>query len=157
MSGREVKSNASGNGSAAVAVPTKFEVTTLPVADVDRAKAFYQRLGWRLDIDFKPSPDTRGVQFTPPGSKVHAFGDGSETKPDPRVFRAFANRMVSPRAAWYVANLPGIEDSLSVVQAPYPMPVAGTTLKIPPSNSAYYPSTGWVWKSFHFPSATWSL
>jgi hypothetical protein len=47
------------------------------------------------------------TQFTPPGSKIHAFGDGSETKPDQRVFRAFANRMVSPRAAWYVANLGG--------------------------------------------------
>jgi hypothetical protein len=85
------------------------------------------------------------TQFTPPGSKVHAFGDGSETKPDPRVFRAFANRMVSPRAAWYVANLGGsLEDSMSVLQAPYPMPVSGTSLKVPPSNSAYYPSTGWV-------------
>jgi hypothetical protein len=84
------------------------------------------------------------IEFNPPGATVHAFGDASETKPDPRVFRAFANRMVSPRAAWYVANLPGIEDSLSVVQAPYPMPVAGTLNKSPPSNSAYYPSTGWV-------------
>ena len=45
----------------------KFEVTTLPVADVDRAKAFYQRLGWRLDIDFEPAPGARGVQFTPAG------------------------------------------------------------------------------------------
>ena len=54
----------------------RFEVTTLPVADVDRAKAFYQRLGWRLDIDFKPSPDTRGVQFTPPGSPASIqFGE----------------------------------------------------------------------------------
>ena len=59
------------------AVPTRFEVTTLPVADVDRAKAFYQRLGWRLDIDFKPTPDTRGVQFTPPGSPASIqFGEG---------------------------------------------------------------------------------
>jgi catechol 2,3-dioxygenase-like lactoylglutathione lyase family enzyme len=48
--------------------PMAFEVTTLPVADVDRAKAFYVSLGWRLDIDFKPAPDTRGVQITPPGS-----------------------------------------------------------------------------------------
>jgi len=84
------------------------------------------------------------TQFTPPGSKVHAFGDGAETKPDPRVFRAFANRMASPRAAWYAANLSGLEDSLAVLQAPYPMPVANTTLKVPPSSSAYYPSTGWV-------------
>ena len=59
------------------AVPMRFEVTALPVADVDRAKAFYQRLGWRLDIDFKPTPDTRGVQFTPPGSPASIqFGEG---------------------------------------------------------------------------------
>jgi catechol 2,3-dioxygenase-like lactoylglutathione lyase family enzyme len=62
------------------ALPARFEVTTLPVADVDRAKAFYQRLGWRLDIDFKPSPDTRGVQLTPPGSPASIqFGEGTTT------------------------------------------------------------------------------
>jgi catechol 2,3-dioxygenase-like lactoylglutathione lyase family enzyme len=61
-----------------------FEVTTLPVADVDRAKAFYQRLGWRLDIDFKPSPHTRGVQFTPPGSSASIqFGEGTTTMSEP--------------------------------------------------------------------------
>jgi catechol 2,3-dioxygenase-like lactoylglutathione lyase family enzyme len=61
-------------------IPMRFEVTTLPVADVDRAKDFYQRLGWRLDIDFKPSPDTRGVQFTPPGSPASIqFGEGTTT------------------------------------------------------------------------------
>ena len=64
----------------ATAVPMRFEVTTLPVADVDRAKAFYQRLGWRLDIDFKPTPDTRGVQVTPPGSPASIqFGQGPTT------------------------------------------------------------------------------
>ena len=62
------------------AIPARLEVTTLPVADVDRAKAFYQRLGWRLDIDFKPTPDTRGVQFTPPGSQASIqFGQGTTT------------------------------------------------------------------------------
>jgi catechol 2,3-dioxygenase-like lactoylglutathione lyase family enzyme len=66
--------------SGAAAVPMRFEVTTLPVADVDRAKAFYQRLGWRLDIDFKPTPETRGVQFTPPGSPASIqFGEGTTT------------------------------------------------------------------------------
>ncbi len=54
-----------------------FEVTLLPVADVDRAKAFYLSLGWRLDIDFEPAPDTRGVQITPPGSPASIqFGSG---------------------------------------------------------------------------------
>jgi catechol 2,3-dioxygenase-like lactoylglutathione lyase family enzyme len=62
------------------AVPAKFEVTTLPVADVDRAKAFYLSLGWRLDIDFKPTPETRGVQMTPPGSASSIqFGQGTTT------------------------------------------------------------------------------
>jgi catechol 2,3-dioxygenase-like lactoylglutathione lyase family enzyme len=62
------------------ALAAKFEVTTLPVADVDRAKAFYERLGWRLDIDFKPTPDTRGVQLTPPGSHASIqFGEGTTT------------------------------------------------------------------------------
>ena len=52
----------------------------MPVADVDRAKAFYQRLGWRLDIDFKPTENTRGVQFTPPGSPASIqFGQGTTT------------------------------------------------------------------------------
>jgi catechol 2,3-dioxygenase-like lactoylglutathione lyase family enzyme len=61
-------------------VPMRFEVTTLPVADVDRAKAFYERLGWRLDIDFKPTEHTRGVQFTPPGSPASIqFGEGHTT------------------------------------------------------------------------------
>jgi catechol 2,3-dioxygenase-like lactoylglutathione lyase family enzyme len=49
-------------------VPMKFEVTPLPVTDFDRAKAFYQRLGWRLDIDLQFTEQIRGVQFTPPGS-----------------------------------------------------------------------------------------
>jgi catechol 2,3-dioxygenase-like lactoylglutathione lyase family enzyme len=58
----------------------KFEVTTLPVADVDRAKDFYLRLGWRLDIDFKPDENTRVVQFTPPGSQASIqFGHGTTT------------------------------------------------------------------------------
>jgi catechol 2,3-dioxygenase-like lactoylglutathione lyase family enzyme len=56
---------------------TKFEVTTLPVGDVDRAKGFYASLGWRLDIDFEPAPNSRVVQFTPPGSAASVqFGFG---------------------------------------------------------------------------------
>ncbi len=46
----------------------KLEVVVLPVADVDRAKAFYQGLGWRLDADFPFDNGFRVVQFTPPGS-----------------------------------------------------------------------------------------
>jgi catechol 2,3-dioxygenase-like lactoylglutathione lyase family enzyme len=46
----------------------KFEIVVIPVSDVDRAKAFYGRLGWRLDADFASGTDYRVVQFTPPGS-----------------------------------------------------------------------------------------
>lgn len=54
-----------------------LEVVTLPVADVDRAKSFYEGLDWKLDIDFEPSPGLRGVQLTPPGSPCSIqFGIG---------------------------------------------------------------------------------
>src|SRR3954465_13236436 len=49
-------------------VAMKFEVTPIPVTDFDRAKAFYQRLGWRLDIDLQFTEQVRAVQFTPTGS-----------------------------------------------------------------------------------------
>jgi catechol 2,3-dioxygenase-like lactoylglutathione lyase family enzyme len=46
----------------------KFEVVVIPVADVDRSKEFYTKLGWRLDADFPFDNGFRVVQFTPPGS-----------------------------------------------------------------------------------------
>src|SRR4051794_32819520 len=49
-------------------VDLKLEIVVIPVADVDRAKAFYTRLGWRLDADFAADDGWRVVQVTPPGS-----------------------------------------------------------------------------------------
>jgi catechol 2,3-dioxygenase-like lactoylglutathione lyase family enzyme len=46
----------------------KLEVVVIPVSDVDRAKEFYSRLGWRLDADRTAGSAFRLVQFTPPGS-----------------------------------------------------------------------------------------
>jgi catechol 2,3-dioxygenase-like lactoylglutathione lyase family enzyme len=58
-------------------VDMKLEVVVLPVADVDRAKRFYQALGWRLDADFAGEGDFRVVQLTPPGSSCSViFGTG---------------------------------------------------------------------------------
>jgi catechol 2,3-dioxygenase-like lactoylglutathione lyase family enzyme len=48
----------------------KLEVVVVPVSDVDRAKRFYEQLGFRLDADFVKGPDFRVVQFTPPGSEA---------------------------------------------------------------------------------------
>src|SRR5690348_5023471 len=49
-------------------VDTKLEIVVIPVSDVDRAKEFYGRLGWRLDADYDNGADFRVIQFTPPGS-----------------------------------------------------------------------------------------
>jgi catechol 2,3-dioxygenase-like lactoylglutathione lyase family enzyme len=49
-------------------IDLKLEVVVVPVSDVDRAKAFYLGLGWRLDADFSNDDDWRVVQLTPPGS-----------------------------------------------------------------------------------------
>ena len=60
MSNTEIRS--------AHAVDMKLEVVVIPVSDVDRAKRFYSKLGWRLDIDYSAGDDFRVIQFTPPGS-----------------------------------------------------------------------------------------
>ena len=56
-----------------------IEAITLPVADVDRAKAFYEQAGWHLDVDTQPTEGMRVVQLTPPGSDCSVtFGVGME-------------------------------------------------------------------------------
>src|SRR5579862_5961999 len=61
-------------------VDMKLEVQVIPVSDVDRSKAFYERLGWRLDDDVAPFDGLRIVQFTPPGSGTSVdFGRGLTT------------------------------------------------------------------------------
>ena len=58
-------------------VDMKLEVVTVPVSDVDRAKRFYQSLGWRLDADIVVGDNFRVVQLTPPHSACSiAFGRG---------------------------------------------------------------------------------
>jgi len=58
-------------------VDMKLEIVVVPVSDVDKAKDFYQGLGWRLDADFAAGEDFRVVQLTPPGSPCSViFGAG---------------------------------------------------------------------------------
>jgi len=58
-------------------IDMNLEVVTLPVSDVDRAKRFYQSLGWRLDVDLAAGDDFRAVQLTPPHSQCSiSFGKG---------------------------------------------------------------------------------
>jgi len=55
----------------------KLEVLVIPVSDVDRAKAFYEKMGFRLDIDYAANEKFRVLQFTPPNSEASIiFGKG---------------------------------------------------------------------------------
>jgi catechol 2,3-dioxygenase-like lactoylglutathione lyase family enzyme len=74
MSTAEARSDSSGSAA------MHLEIQVIPVSDVDRAKKFYQRLGWRLDDDAAPLDGLRIVQFTPPGSGASiTFGTGLTT------------------------------------------------------------------------------
>ena len=77
MASTEVSSDSTSEGRGAQGLDMALEVVTLPVSDVDRAKRFYQSLGWRLDIDLAVGDAVRVVQFTPPHSpcSIH-FGKG---------------------------------------------------------------------------------
>ena len=81
MSTQTSKEHATHIPSAAT-VDMKLEVVAIPVSDVDRAKRFYEGLGWRLDGDFSGENNFRGIQMTPPGSpcSIH-FGRGVTTAP----------------------------------------------------------------------------
>jgi catechol 2,3-dioxygenase-like lactoylglutathione lyase family enzyme len=80
MSSTDVAADAAANASTRQGMAMKLEVVILPVADVDRAKAFYQGLGWRLDADISNGDTFRVVQLTPPASEasIH-FGKGLST------------------------------------------------------------------------------
>jgi catechol 2,3-dioxygenase-like lactoylglutathione lyase family enzyme len=77
MAGTDTSGGPTSGTQSQLGVDMKLEVVTLPVSDVDRAKRFYQSLGWRLDADFAAGDDFRAVQLTPPHSQcsIH-FGKG---------------------------------------------------------------------------------
>jgi catechol 2,3-dioxygenase-like lactoylglutathione lyase family enzyme len=75
MSTNKVRNNDAPRNAGVARIDMKLEVLVIPVSDVDRAKEFYERIGWRRDSDRSIGEDFRLVQFTPPGSwcSVH-FG-----------------------------------------------------------------------------------
>jgi catechol 2,3-dioxygenase-like lactoylglutathione lyase family enzyme len=74
---------AATSASIAPGVDMKLEVVVIPVSDVDRAKAFYAALGWRLDADFASGEDWRVIQFTPPGSPASVIFGNNVTAAKP--------------------------------------------------------------------------
>lgn len=77
MSSTQMHSEKAPRTPSAGRVATKLEVVVLPVSDVDRAKGFYEGLGWRVDADFANGEDFRVVQLTPTDSECSIiFGKG---------------------------------------------------------------------------------
>lgn len=69
-------------------VTYRIEAITLPVADVDRAKAFYGQAGWNVDVDVEPAPGMRIVQLTPPGSEASILMGTGMDQATPGAYRS---------------------------------------------------------------------
>jgi catechol 2,3-dioxygenase-like lactoylglutathione lyase family enzyme len=82
MSTEQLGNNTATEASKAAAVAMRLEAVVVPVGDVDRANRFYQRLGWRVDVDVSAGDDYRLVHLTPPASKASVlFGKGVTSAP----------------------------------------------------------------------------
>jgi catechol 2,3-dioxygenase-like lactoylglutathione lyase family enzyme len=82
MSSAETSSDGAPGTPPVGAGEVKLEVVVVPVSDVDRAKRFYEGLGWRLDADLAVDDGYRVVQLTPPGSACSIiFGEGVTSAP----------------------------------------------------------------------------
>ena len=129
-------------------VELKLEVVVIPVADVDRAKRFYEGLGWRLDADFISGENWRGVQMTPPGSPCSVmFGKGFTTAVPGSVQGTFlvVDDIVAARAE-LIGH--GVEVS-EVFHFEGPLRAVGTTGRVPgkdPQGNTYR-----SWASFSDP------
>jgi hypothetical protein len=84
------------------------------------------------------------AHFVPPGTPSHVFGDGHEETPNTYLLKAFVSRFDTPAAKWYFQAMTGVEDPLTSLQAPSPLPVNTVATAAPPPNGAMYPSVGWA-------------
>jgi catechol 2,3-dioxygenase-like lactoylglutathione lyase family enzyme len=82
MSTEQLSNDAATEVPRSAAVAMRLEAVVVPVADVDRANGFYQRLGWRVDADVSAGDDYHLVHLTPPASKASIlFGKGVTSAP----------------------------------------------------------------------------
>jgi catechol 2,3-dioxygenase-like lactoylglutathione lyase family enzyme len=79
---KQMSNDAATEASKVAAAPMRLEALVVPVADVDRANRFYQRLGWRVDADVSAGDDYRLVHLTPPASNASiVYGKGVTSAP----------------------------------------------------------------------------
>ena len=114
-------------------VDMKLEVVVIPVSDVDRAKEFYEGLGWRLDADFSNGGE-RAVQFTPPGSQcsIH-FGMNARPGSGQGLFLVVSD--IEAAHAYLVGR--GVEVSEVFHYAAGPGPFGGQVSGIAPDHLSY--------------------
>ena len=89
MSTNEAGGNGAAGNAGLARIDMKLEVVVIPVSDVDRAKEFYERIGWRLNFDRSAGEDFRLVQYTPPGSCCSVHFGKSVTSAAPGSAKAF--------------------------------------------------------------------
>ncbi|HEY6560533.1 MAG TPA: VOC family protein [Polyangiaceae bacterium] len=125
------------------AIDTRLEVVVVPVTDVERAKRFYESLGWRLDADFANGDSWRVVQLTPTGSQCSIFIGKGLTTADPGSVQGLL--LVVDDIAVARAELIGREVDVSeVFHFEGPLRVSGTEGRAPgpdPKGESY---SSWV-------------
>jgi catechol 2,3-dioxygenase-like lactoylglutathione lyase family enzyme len=135
-------------------IDTKLEVVILPVADVDRAKAFYGGLGWREDADFSAG-DWRAVQMTPPGSACSVLFGKNFTSATPGSVQGNFLIVNDVEAARTQLKAKGVDVS-DTFHFAGPLRVTGTEGREPgpsPDGASYR-----TWASFSDPDGnTWLL
>ena len=119
----------------------KLEVVIIPVSDVDRAKAFYEKLGWRMDGDFVISDSVRGIQFTPPRSEASIiFGKGvSSAKPGSMSGLVLAVENVEAARKELIARGADVSEVFHFVDFPFNNSVPNSRLPgRDPENRTYF-------------------
>ena len=104
MSTHGVISNDAPGSASVTNVNMKLEVVVIPVSNVDRAKEFYSRLGWRLDADRAAGDNFRLIQFTPPGSGSSIQFGVNLTSPTSSLRVSSLSRRVSTRARCFTVQ-----------------------------------------------------
>ncbi len=117
-------------------IDMKLEVITIPVSDVDSAKAFYGGLGWRLDADFS-NGDDRVVQFTPPGSQCSVHFGRNVTPAAPGSAQSLYLIVSDIQAARDDLVRRGVEVSEVFHYAAGPAPFGGQVSGIAPDHQSY--------------------
>jgi len=127
----------------------RLEMFVIPVSDVDRAKAFYEQVGFACDVDHQPGPEFRVVQFTPPGSECSfTFGIGMPITASPGEYQGMHLIVNDVEAA--IADL---RDRGLEVDGPFHFGPEGQTPGLPDERIDYA-----TYGSFHDPDGNgWLL